>query len=497
MPGQRITDHQVNRYKELRRRLTQEAAAAKVGVSVRTARRLEALTELPSQRPLRHWRTRLDPLAEVWDAEIVPLLRRAPGLTAVTLLEELQRRYPGRFAAGVLRTLQRRVRVWHALEGEPREVYFAQAHEPGRLALSDFTDARELAVTISGEPFAHRLYQFALAYSGWRHLEVIVGGESWVALSGGLQNALWALGGVPLQHRTDSLSAAFNNLAEQEELTRRYHALCERYGMQATRNNLGASHENGAVESRQGTAKRAIEQALLLRGSRDFGALGEYRKFVADVALRLNTRIIPALTVERACLRALPSRRTTDYEEHDVRVTKFALIAVKSVTYSVPARLVGHRLKVRLYDERIEGWLGEHRVFEAPRLRATRSERHPRHIDFRHLLPALKRKPGALVRWRLRDALFPRSEYALMWQRLIERLPERRAAQTMIALLELAAGDGCEVQLAQELAVLIERDELPDLERLTARLKPRPSQLPEVAVCLPPLADYDRLMVAA
>ena len=314
MPGQRTTDQQMNRYKELRRTLTQESAAAKTGISVRTARRIEHMTVLPSQRPIRSWRTRNDPLAAVWDEEIVPLLRRAPGLTAVTIFEELDRRHPGRLPAGVLRTLQRRIRTWRALEGEEREVYFAQAHEPGRQGLSDFTDANELAVTLHGVPFRHRLYQFALAYSGWRHVEVILGGESWVALSTGLQNALWALGGVPAQHRTDSLSAAFNNLAEREELTRRYDELCERYGMRATRNNLGASHENGSIESRQGTIKRSIEQALLLRGSRAFTTLVDYRHFVADVVIRLNARTTKALTVERACLQSLPSRRTSDYE---------------------------------------------------------------------------------------------------------------------------------------------------------------------------------------
>lgn len=497
MPGQRITDQQVKRYKELRRRLAQECAAAKTGISVRTARRIERTAVLPSQKPLRSWRTRTDPLEAVWDSEILPLLREAPGLTAVTILEELERRHPGGEMCGLLRTLQRRIRTWRALEGEEREVYFAQAHEPGRLGLSDFTDARELAITLDGTPFAHRLYQFALAYSGWRHVDVILGGESWVALSMGLQNALWTLGGVPAEHRTDSLSAAFNNLAEREELRRRYEELCAQYGMRATRNNLGASHENGSIEARQGTIKRSIEQALLLRGSRDFTQLEEYRRFVADVAMRFNARTHKALAVERACLQPLPLRRAGDFEEIDARVTKYALISVKSATYSVPSRLVGHRLKVRLYEDHIEGYLGEHRVLEAPRLRRTSTVHHPRHIDFRHLLPALKRKPGALVRWRLRDALFPRSEYAQTWQRLMERLPEAKAARLMIGLLEMAAADGCEVAVAHELAAIYERNELPDLQQLQDRFCPRAAQMPSVSVRLPSLAAYDALVEAA
>jgi hypothetical protein len=267
--------------------------------------------------------------------------------------------------------------------------------------------------------------------------------------------------------------------------------------MRATRNNAGESHENGSIEARQGSAKRAIEQALLLRGSREFAGLTHYRQFVAEVTLRLNARIIKALAVERAGLQPLPQRRTTDYQELDVRVSKFGLIAVKHVLYSVPARLVGHRLKIRLYDERLEGYLAEHRVLQAPRLRATRNDPHPRHIDFRHLLPALKRKPAALVRWRLRDALFPRSEYARTWQWLIERLPERPAARLMVGLLELAAADGCEVALAHELAKLLEGNELPDLESLRTRFAPRAPQMPSIAIRLPSLAIYDALVEAA
>lgn len=497
MPGKRIKDSQVIKYKGYRRQFSQEAAAAKTGISVRSARRIEEATQLPSQRELRSWRTRTDPLADVWDAEIVPLLRAAPGLTAVTLLEEMQRCHPGQFAETVLRTLQRRVRRWRALEGEEREIFFAQEHEPGRLGLSDFTHANELGVRVAGEPLEHRFYQFALAHSGWRHVEVVLGGESWVALSGGLQNALWALGAVPAQHRTDSLSAAFNNLAEREELTQRYEELCERYGMQATRNNLGASHENGSIEARQATTKHFVEQALLLRGSRDFETLSDYRGFVAEVIERTNARVAKSLAIERACLQPLPARRTSDFEECDARVTKFGLISVKSALYSVPSRLIGQRLKVRLYDDRIEAYLGDTCVLAVARARPKPGAARARVIDYRHVLPALKRKPGALVRWRLRDALFPRSEYAATWSRLLERLPEGRAARVMIALLELAAGHGCEAALAVRLSEIAERDELPDVEQLAQEFAPREAALPAVTVVLPSLETYDHLREVA
>jgi hypothetical protein len=270
VPGKRITDRQVNEYKRYRLANSQETAAAKAGMSVRTARRVEQASALSSQREPRAWRTREDPLAAVWDTEVVPLLERDAQLNGVTLLEELQRRHPGQYPQAVLRTLQRRLRQWRALHGAEREVYFAQEHPPGRLGLSDFTVANDLEVKIGGASFDHRLYQFALAHSGWRHAEVVEGGESFLALSSGLQAALWRLGGVPEEHRTDSLSAAFNNLAECEELTRRYEGLCAHYGMRASRCNPGQSHENGSIEARNGSLKAAIDQALRLRGSRKF-----------------------------------------------------------------------------------------------------------------------------------------------------------------------------------------------------------------------------------
>lgn len=212
MSGRRINRTQVAKYMEHRKRLEQEAVAAKVGISVRSARRIERAGGLPSQQATRQWRTRADPLSAWWESDIGPLLASAPALNAVTILEELQRRYPIEVSPALLRTLQRRLRQWRAAHGAEHEVYFAQAHPPGRLGLSDFTDCAGLGVLVEARPLPHRLYQFALAYSGWRHVEVVLGGESFEALASGLQNALWQLGGVPEEHRTDSLSAAFRNL---------------------------------------------------------------------------------------------------------------------------------------------------------------------------------------------------------------------------------------------------------------------------------------------
>ncbi|MBA2525873.1 MAG: IS21 family transposase [Pyrinomonadaceae bacterium] len=496
MPGNRITDHQVNKYKQHRNKLTQVASAAKAAISERSARRIEHSDTLPSQRRARGWRTREDPLDGAWDAEVVPLLRSDAQLNAVTLLEELQRRHPGEYDSGVLRTLQRRMRQWRAVHGAEREVYFAQEHPPGRLALSDFTVCDALGIEIDGAAFAHRLYQFALAHSGWRHAAVVVGGESFMALSTGLQGALWALGGVPEEHRTDSLSAAFNNLAEQQELTRRYAELCRHYGMRASRCNPGESHENGSIESRNDSLKTALDQALRLRGSRRFDDRAGYEAFVDTIVQRFNARVTKRLGVERPMLRPLPARRTSEYEEKPARVSKYAIFTVKGVQYSAPSQLIGHRVTVRLYAQHIECWLGGQCVHERPRLMQAAGIRHRRDIDYRHLVAALKRKPGAFARAVLRDAVFPRAVYRQTWERLAARLTEREACKTMVGLLALAA-DGYEAQLADELEQLIELDQLPDLFALSQLLAPPRSEVPDVVVQLPALAGYDALIEVA
>lgn len=496
MPGKRITDHQVHKFKQHRKQLSQVAAAAKSGMSERSARRIEGAGALPSQRPARSWRTRSDPLADVWETEVVPLLRVDSELNAVTLLEELQRRHPGEYDEGVLRTLQRRMRQWRATHGAEREVYFAQEHPPGRLGLSDFTVADDLGVIVDGERFDHRLYQFALAHSGWRHAMVVQGGERFIALSEGLQDALWHLGGVPEEHRTDSLSAAFKNLAEEEDLTRRYADLCRHYGMRASRCNPGQSHENGSIEARNDSLKTALDQALRLRGSRSFDDRQGYEAFVAQIVARFNARVAKRLAVERPMLKALPVRRTAEYEELPARVSKYAIFRVKSEQYSAPSQLIGHRLMVRQYAHHIECWLGGQCVLRRDRATRQDGERHARAIDYRHLVGALQRKPGAFARWVLRDAAFPREVYKKTWERLQATVTERAACRTMVGLLVLAA-DGHEARLANELEQLIELDQLPDLQALTELMAPAANTVPVVKVELPSLAAYDALLEVA
>jgi hypothetical protein len=280
------------------------------------------MPDCPHKKRYPRGRRRADPLIDIFDPEIVPMLRAAPGLRAIAIFEEMQRRHP-ELSDGVRRTLERRIRQWRALNGEDREVIFRQVQEPGRMGLSDFTEMGDLAVRVSGMQLDHRLYHFRLACSGFEHVHVILGGESYVALAEGLQNALWTLGGAPREHRSDSLSAAFRNLDREarEDLTSRYDALCAHYRMEPTRNNRGVAHENGGIEGAHGHLKHAIRDALLMRGTMDFEDLGAYRGFLDEIVGRKNARNIKRIDAERALLQALPDTRTTDYEEELVYVT--------------------------------------------------------------------------------------------------------------------------------------------------------------------------------
>jgi len=308
-------------------------AAAKASFSTATAYRIEQDPRLPSAKVERRERRRPDPLSAIFEQEVVPMLAAAPGLRPIAIFEEMIRRHP-ELGYGIRRTLERRVRAWRALHGAEREVIFRQTHEPGRMGLSDFTDMGDLAITIGGVALDHRLYHFRLVYSGFEHAHVVLGGESFVALAEGLQNALWALGGAPFEHRSDSLSAAFRNLAPEvrEDMTRRYDGLCAHYGMTPTRNNKGVAHENGSVESSHGHLKAIIKDALLMRISADFEDLPAYRRFVDEIVSRRNARHRPRIEVERAQLKTLPDRRTSDYEEVGVNVTSSGGFTLRKVS---------------------------------------------------------------------------------------------------------------------------------------------------------------------
>jgi len=496
MPGIKLTNQQVKIYMTARQKgSTQVASSAKAAICERSGRTIEKNSyQLAIKR--REWRTRQDPFKDVWTLELLPLLQATPALSPLTLLEYLQSRYEGIYSDNLLRTLQRRVKQWRALEGAPKDVMFRQSHEPGRQGLSDFTQLKGLVLTIKGEPYPHLLYHFRLAYSGWSYVKVIAGGESFSALTEGLQDALWRLGGCPREHRTDSLSAAFRNINSDErvDLTARYQAFCQHYGMMPTRNNRGLGHENGSIESPHRHIKRRIQQAFLIRGSYDFESVLFYQKWLEDVIRQHNRRNVKMLEVERLSLQALPLFKTADFTEVVVRVTSSSTIDVRRVTYTVPSRLEGERLRVNLYNNRLACYLGCTHVITLERVYATSRNQRARSVDYRHVIHSLVKKPQAFRYSQLREYLLPTDHYRFIWQYVDKHMPSREACKFMVGLLSLAAQYNCERVLAETVLLAIQNEQPLLLDSLQKHYASPANLTPSVIVQQHTLASYNVLL---
>ena len=430
----------------------QELAAAKAGMAPNTARGYLGDPRLPSERKKdRRWRTRTDPFDDEWE-KIREQVATNPGLEAKTIFEALQRQQPGKFADGQLRTLQRRLKHWRATAGPEQEVFFAQQHVAGRLGQSDFTRMGELNITIVGQSFPHLLYHFVLTYSNWEDVSLCYS-ESFESLSDGLQNAVWELGGVPLDHRTDRMSLAVNNASDEREFTTRYEALMRHYKMTGQKIQPRKANENGDVEQRHHRLKRAVDQALMLRGSRDFQSVEEYKAFLRALVKQLNSGRRERLGIEMQYLQALPAGRLEGMKRERVKVDSGSLIYVDRNVYSVHSRLIGERVEARLGAEIVEVWYGGRKVEELARLRGRGKHR----VDYRHIIDWLVRKPGAFQNYRYRDELFPTSRFRMAWDALRETSP-LRADKRYLEILELAAKEG-ESRVDEALRCLLEMGE--------------------------------------
>jgi hypothetical protein len=431
----------------------QDLAAAKAGMDPKTARAYLRDQRLPSERKAdRIWRTRPDPFTAVWE-EIREHVTANPGLEAKTLFEALQRKYPGQFADGKLRTLQRRFKHWRATDGPEREVFFAQQHVAGRLGQSDFTHMNELGITIGAQSFPHMLYHFVLTFSNWEAASLCYS-ESFESLSDGLQNALWELGGAPLEHRTDRMSLAVNNASDEREFTGRYEGLMRHYRMTGQKIQAGKANENGDVEQRHYRLKRAVGQALMLRNSRDFSSTGEYKEFLRLLLAQLNAGRRDRLRIEMQYLRLLPERRLESVKRERVTVDSGSLVYVDRNAYSVHSRLIGEKVEARIGAETIEVWYAGRKVEDLPRLRGRGKHR----VDYRHIIDWLVRKPGAFENYRYRDELFPTSRFRMAWDALRDTAP-LRANKRYLEVLELAAKEG-EARVDEALRCLLELGEL-------------------------------------
>jgi hypothetical protein len=497
MSGKRITDQQYELYTLARRKgMTQVIASAKAGFCERTGRALEVQGILPSHKDKKNWQRREDPFAAVWESLLVPLLQENPYLSSTFLLETLQEKYPDEYPDRHLRTLQRRLQKWKTLYGPEKEVMFRQEHPPGLRGLSDFTHPKTFEVTIQGKKFPHLLYHFRLAYSQWSSMKIVQGGESFTALSEGLQEALWSLGGCPLEHRTDSLSAAFKNLSAQtrEDLTRRYESLCQNYQMEPSRNNRGKGHENGSIEGPHGHLKRRLRQNLALRGSCDFESIEAYQKFINTVVNRHNKRHISLIEEEKLCLQPLPLHRACDFEEIIARVTTSSTIIVRGVIYSVPSRLIGQRLRVHLYDGRLSCYMGSDHVLDLSRVLSKKGEQK-KAIDYRHVIHSLARKPQAFRYSVLRDELLPTPVYKEIWKMLDQKCTARHACKLMVGILKIAADHSCEEPLGERVLKKLRTGKIPTLGELQKKYKPTGlEKVPVLSIVQHSLRSYDKLL---
>jgi len=465
-------------------------AAIMAGMDEKTARKYRKLGKLPSELEQQHtWRTREDPFEDFWH-EIKSMLEINPGLEAKTIFEDLQRRNPGRFADGQLRTLQRRIKIWRASGGPPKEVFFTQIHKPGLLGQSDFTHMNKLGITITGRPFDHLIYHFVLTYSNWES-GTICFSESFESLSEGLQNALWELGGVPEKHRTDCLTTAVNKTGHPEEFTRRYQDLLDYYGLNGCKTNPNSPHENGDVEQRHYRFKKAVDQALFLRGSRNFVDRGEYDQFLRKLFKQLNSGRRKRFLQEQSVLHRLPKHRIDSCKKSSMKVGPSSTIRVNHNVYSVDSRLIGERIKVRLYADRLEIWYGQKKADTLPRLRG--EGKHD--INYRHIIDSLVRKPGAFENYRYQDDLFPTSRFRIAYDNLKKRHAQSSAAKKYLNILYLAARES-ETAVDDVLRVLIDKNMQISDERVKVLMQsnePVPT-VTEIHIPAVDLTCYDQLL---
>jgi hypothetical protein len=486
-----VTDKQVRRlFKLVQTENNFGIAAIKAGMDEKTARKYRELDKLPSELEKQHsWRTRKDPFEDVWQG-INSMLEINPGLEAKTIFEDLQRKKPGQFSDGQLRTLQRSIKAWRASAGPPKEVFFTQVHKPGQLAQSDFTRMNKIGVSIGGHPFDHMIYHFVLTYSNWE-TGTICFSESFESLSQGLQNALWELGGTPKMHRTDCLTTAVQKTDHPEEFTHRYQDLLDHYGINGCKTNPNSPHENGDVEQRHHRFKRALDQALLLRCSRDFSDRNEYDQFLDKLFRQLNAGRRERFLQEQAVLHRLPKDRIESCKKMTVKVGPSSTIRANKNVYSVDSRLIGESVMIRLYMDHLEVWYGQKRVDTLPRLRG--EDKHD--INYRHIIDSLVRKPGAFENYRYRDELFPTSRFRIAYDSLKTRHTLSRAAKQYLNILYLAARES-ETGVDNALRVLIDKNIDINDERVEALVRsnePVPA-VTEIHIPVVDLTCYDQLL---
>lgn len=471
---------------------TLTAASRRTGMDEKSARKYRDSPGLPSEQVrARTYRTRKDPFEQVW-SEVQARLEAEPRLRAYSLFSWLQETFPGEFPDSQRRTFERRVRAWRATNGPKQEVMFPQQHHPGQFAASDFTNMNSLRITISGQPFDHLLYHFTLTFSNWESVSICFS-ESFEALSRGLQDALWKLGGVPQKHRSDSLSAAVNNLSEDREFRGRYRDLLSHYRMEPHRINVRKAHENGDIESSHGHLKTAIDQALLLRGSRDFESREDYGSFLSRLIERRNLGRAKSFAAEQRHLGELPPEKVPFQTTlRGIKVSSSSsTIQIKRNTYSVHSRLIGHKVDVMIDADFVSVQHGGVEVQQMPRL--VGSGKHA--INYRHVIDSLVRKPGAFANYKYREDMFPTSHFRMAFDALCAGHTESVATREYLKILQLAAKESQDA-VQDALRVAIANDAPISVDAIRVAVE-KHQQLPaatDISIEPPDLQEFDSLL---
>jgi hypothetical protein len=491
--GPMITNQQYKRLmSEYKKTDSVSDSAMKADVDRHTAAKYIQAGKNPAELQADHtWRTRPDPLDKIWD-QVAAMLRDAPELEAKMLFEHFLARPDSGLEEGHLRTFFRRVRHWRATQGPEQEVFFAQEQQPGQLLQLDWTYARELNVTIQGEPLDHLFCHCVLPHSNWQWATRCIS-ESFLSLVSGLQAALGQLGSCPVHLGTDNTSAATHELEQLPGRARGYNSdyleLCTHYDLTPLTINVDCPNEHGDVESANRHLKRRLHQHLILRGSRDFASLEDYDRFVLRVVQAANAKRQKRLAEDLACMRPLPAGRLAEYREYRPVVSSHSLIRVRKHTYSVPSRLIGHTLRVELYEAELKVYLARDFLFCLPRLRGDRGAL----VDFRHVIGPLLRKPGAFVHYRHREALYPSAVFRATYDRLTVDHGERPGVIEYLQVLKLAAEqsvEGVESVLQQRLALAGKWR----ATQVREALIPAARKVIELANLTPSLTAYDGLL---
>jgi hypothetical protein len=309
-------------------------------------------------------------------------------------------------------------------------------------------------------------------------------------LKRGVQEALFRLGRIPEYHQTDNSTAATHNLTSgKRAFNDDYLELMQHLGMEPRTIAIGEKHQNGDVEALHGALKRRLKQHLILRGSTDFESIAAYEAWLWEILDKANRLRTKRLTAELTAMRPLHAERAPEFTEKDVRVTSRSTINVNYNVYSVPSRLIGETVRVRIYDDRLEVFYGGDLQLILERLLGKGGHT----IDYRHIIWSLVRKPGAFLRYKYREDLFPSLTFRRAYDRLSEIHPEYKASLEYLRILHLAAST-VESEVEAALELVLDENGLRTADQIKALTDRAAADPPYMEPPKVDLLSYDRLL---